>query len=220
MERFATLFPYFATMVLGAANAYAFRATSPQTTWLVLAGAWAVLLLLALFLMRREEMLTESFQLIPGDISRGIGGAAVAVLLLAGLGWAGSRLMPMRAFEELRGLIVIATALAVEWKRALALVALAASQEVVFRGTVSLFLEPRFGSARAPWVASGLYFLAMVPSLRPSVMLAAIAIGSVTAFLVARFRRLPIAMVAHAAFAWLAVEFVLPNLWQYVLRPR
>ena len=95
--------------------------------------------------------------------------------------------------------------------------ALAACEEVVFRGAITLFLEERFGSDRAPWVASGLYVLAMIPSLRPSVLVAAIAISLSTAFLVARFRRVTPALVAHAVFGWLAVEFVLPNLWHYLL---
>lgn len=217
MERFVRVFPFLATMILGAAHAVAWRAPTAQGTWIPLAVALGALTVVALYLIRREEMLRELFSLIPGDVSRGIGGAAASVLLLAGLGWLGIRLAPQRAFDELRGLIFVATGVPVELHRALALVALAFSEEIVFRGAVTLFLEERFGSARAPWVASALYVMAMVPSLRPSVLIAATAISLTTAFLVARFRRVTPALVAHAAFTWLAVEFVLPNLWHYLM---
>ena len=217
MERFARLFPFLATMVIGAANSIAWRAQTAGGSWATLAIAWAVVTAVALYLIKREEMLRETFELVPGDVSRGIGGAAAAVLLLAAIGYAGVRFAPQRAFDELRAVIFAATGIAVEWKRALALIAFAAGAEVVFRGAATLFLEERFGSNRAPWVASGLYVMATVPSLRPSVMIAAMAISVSTAFLVARFRRVTIAIVAHAAFAWLAVEFVLPNLWHYLL---
>jgi membrane protease YdiL (CAAX protease family) len=220
MERVARLFPFLATIVLGVAQAVAWRSSSGATTWLVLGVACAALLVMSLFLLRREELLAESFAVVPGDISRGIGGSAVAVMVTALCGFAAVRFAPTRAFEELRSLIFVATAVKVEWQRAFAIVALAACEEITFRGAVSAFLEERFGSARAPWVASGLYVLATVPSLRPSVILAAVVIGAVTAFLVARYRRLVIAIVAHAAFAWLAVEFVLPTLWQRLLQPR
>jgi len=217
MERFARFFPFLATMVVGVAHAMAWRAQTAQGSWIALAVAWAALTAIALYLIRREEMLRDLFQIVPGDVSRGIGGAALAVVVLAALGWLGIKLAPQRAFEELRGLIFVATGIAVEWKRALALIALAAGEEIVFRGAITLMLEERFGSKRAPWVASGLYVLATIPSLRPPVMLAAVVIGASTAFLVARYRRLTLAIVAHAAFAWLAVEFVLPNVWHYLL---
>ena len=217
MERFARFFPFFATMVVGLANAMAWRAQSAQSSWLALTVGWGVLTVMALYLIRREEMMRETFEIIPGDVSRGIGGAALAVILIALIGWLGIKLPPQRAYDELRSLIFVPTGVPVEWKRALAIIAFAAGEEIVFRGAITLILEERFGSTRAPWVASGLYVLTTVPSLRPPVMLAAMVIGAVTAFLVARYRRVTLAIVAHAAFAWLAVEFVLPNLWHYLL---
>jgi membrane protease YdiL (CAAX protease family) len=164
-------------------------------------------------------VLAEAMQLVPGDVSRGIGGAVVGVVLLIGIGFVGIKVSPMRSFDELRTLIFVATRIPVEWKRALALVAFAACEEIVFRGAVSAFLESRFGSARAPWIASALYVMTTIPSLHPAVISAAVVIGAVTAFLVSRFRRVTLAIVAHAAFAWLAVEFVLPALWQKLLVP-
>lgn len=219
MDRAARLFPYIATILVGLVHAIAWRAATPLTTWMIIATAWALLCVVSLLLLRREEMLRETFLIVPGDISRGIGGAAFGVMLVALVGFAAVRLTPTRTFEELRTLIFVATAVKVELYRALAIVALATCEEVIFRGAVAVFLEERFGSARAPWVASGLYVLAALPSLRPSVIIAAIAIGGVTAFFVGKYRRLLIAIVAHAAFAWLAVEFVLPTLWQNLLRP-
>lgn len=215
----ARAFPFLATLVIGVAQAIAWRASAPMTTWMVLAGAWAAMLIASLFLLRREELLAESFRVVPGDISRGIGGAAVAVMLIALAGFAGVRLMPTRIFDELRTLIYVATAVKVEWHRAVAIVGLAACEEIAFRGAVAAFLEERFGSARAPYAASALYVLSTVPSLRPSVILASIIVGGITAFLIARFQRLIIAIVAHAAFSWLAIEFVVPTLWQNLMRP-
>ena len=219
MDRAARLFPYLATLLVGAVHAIAWRAASPLTTWTVIAVTWVALLVVSLLLLRREEMLRETFLIVPGDISRGIGGAAVAVMLVSLAGFCAVRMTPTRTFDELRTLIFVATAVKVELYRALALVALATCEEVIFRGAVAVFLEERFGSERAPWAASGLYVLAAIPSMRPSVIIGAIAIGGVTAFFVGRYRRLLIAIVAHAAFAWLSVEFVLPTLWQNLLRP-
>lgn len=219
MELLVRVFPLLATVLVGAAHAVAWRSTATYGAWAIFAVTWTVLALLSLALLRREEVLADSMKLVPGDVSRGIGGAVVAVVLLLGVGFAGVKFSPMRSFEELRTLIFLATRVPVEWQRALALVALAACQEVVFRGAVSLFLETRFGSARAPWIASALYVLTAVPSLHPAVIAAAAVIGAVTAFLVSRFRRVTVAIIAHAAFAWLAVEFVLPALWQKLLVP-
>jgi hypothetical protein len=219
MELLARAFPLLATIAVGAAHAFAWRGAALVGTWGPLCAAYAVLALLALMLLRREEVLGETLQLVPGDVSRGIAGAAVAVALLLGVGLLCVRFAPMRTFEELRALIFVATRVPLEWQRALALVALAASSELVFRGAVGVQLEGRYGSARAPWLASALYVLAAIPSLHPAVIAAAAVVGTVTAFLVSRFRRVTLAMVTHAAFAWLAVEFVLPSLWQKLLVP-
>lgn len=219
MELLARFFPILATVAVGAAHAMAWRTTSTFGAWLTFAVAWGALFVLALLLMRREEILGESMQILPGDVSRGIGGAVVAVALLGGIGFLGVKLAPMKSFEELRTLIFVATRVPVEWKRALGIVAIAACEEIVFRGAVSVFLESRFGSTRAPWIASALYVVAAVPSLHPAVILAALVIGAVTAFLVSRFRRVTLAIVAHAAISWLAVEFLLPALWQKLLLP-
>lgn len=219
MESLARFFPLLATVAVGAAHAVAWRTNATYGAWATFAIAWGVLVVLALLLMRREEVLSESMQLVPGDVSRGIGGAVVAVGLLLGIGFLGVKVAPMRAFDELRTLIFVATRIPVEWQRALAIVALAACEEIVFRGAVSVFLESRFGSVRAPWIASALYVLTAVPSLHPAIISAAVVIGAVTAFLVSRFRRVTPAIVAHAAFSWLAVEFVLPALWQKLLVP-
>ena len=65
MERFARVFPFLATMVIGAAHAMAWRAQTAQGTWLTLAIAWGALTVIALYLIRREEMHTELFTLVP-----------------------------------------------------------------------------------------------------------------------------------------------------------
>lgn len=219
MELLARVFPILATVIVGAVQAVAWRSGTLVGAWGSIAVAYGLLALLAVLLLRREEILGESMQIVPGDVSRGIGGAVVGVVLLIGVGLAGVKLSPARSFGELNAIIFVATRVPLEWQRALALIALAACTEVVFRGATSVILESRFGSARAPWIASALYVLTTVPSLHPAVISAAIVIGAVTAFLVSRFRRVTMAIIAHAAFAWLAVEFVVPALWQRLVMP-
>lgn len=219
MEAFARLFPFLATAIVGAAHAVAWRGT-PQGAWLALGAAYGVLLLASLFLLRREELLEETFRLVPGDVSRGIGAAAFTLVLLVGASWVGVRMAPRLAFTELQTAIFTATAIASEWKRALAIVAFAAAEEIVFRGAVTAFLEERFGSVRAPWVASGMYVLATIPSLHPAMIGAAVLVSVTTAFVVSRWRRIVIAIVAHAVFSWLATEFVVAYFWQMLMKGR
>ena len=217
MELLLRAFPILATVVVGAAHAIAWRSASTLGSWGAFAIAFGALAALAVLLLRREEVLGESLRLVPGDVSRGIAGAVVAVLAVVGLGLLAVRAQPLRSFDELRALIFVATRVPLEWQRALGLVGLAACSELIFRGAVSVALEGRLGSTKAPLAASALYVLAAVPSLRPSVVTATLVIGAVTGLLTSRLRRITPAIVAHAAFAWLAVEFVLPSLWQRLL---
>ncbi len=213
MERLTRLLPIVATLLVGAANAIAFRGETASGPWITQAMVWAPLLALALLVLAREEMLKDTFALVPGDVSRGIAGAALIVVVAYVGGRLALKVAPLPILEELRTTLVIRNAISPEWKRALVVVAFAAAEEIVFRGAVTVTLEERFGSARAPWVASGLYVVAMIPTLRPSIIGAAIALGAVTAFVVARYRRPFIAIVAHAAFVWVVLEIVTPFLY-------
>jgi membrane protease YdiL (CAAX protease family) len=212
------LLPFLATAALGAAQAFAWRAATPLSTWMILAAAVVPLAALSLLLLSREEVLADTFKVVPGDLSRGIGAAVAVILVLVGSGALCVRLAPQLATRELAAVLRVAVAVPVEWQRAAAVVAFAVLEEIVFRGAVTHALEERFGSARAPWVAGGFYVLATLPSLRAPLILAAVAISAVTAFVVVKWRRPSIAMVTHAAAMWVALEIVTPNLWQALAR--
>lgn len=213
MDAFVRGFPLVATFALGAAHAFAWRTSSPIAAWLILGAAYLVVAAMAAFILRREEALGEAFEVVSGDVSRGIGGAALIVFAGYAVGILAIKVAPAFTSRELSTLVQVRAAVAPEWKRAAAIVAFAVAEELVFRAAATHVLEERFGSKRAPWLASALYVVAAIPSLHPGVIAAAIGVGAVTAFVVAQWRRPFIAMVAHAAFTWVALELVLPILW-------
>ncbi len=219
MGALARLLPIVATALVGVAHAFAWRSTSPAATWVVIAVAYLPLVVLSLVVLARDEVLRDTFQLVAGDISRGIGAAAAMVAVVTGAGLLALKVAPEIAVKELSAVLQLRAAVPVEWQRGLAVVTLAAAEEIVFRGALTHVLEERFGSARAPWVASALYAIAMLPALRPSVIFAAIVVAVATAFVVARWRRPLVAIIAHAAFTWVAIELVAPILWARALQP-
>lgn len=217
MGALARLLPIVATALVGVAHAFAWRSTSPAAVWVVLAVAYLPLVILSLVVLARDEVLRDSFQLVAGDISRGIGAAALMVAVVTGAGWLGLKIAPDLAVRELSTVLQLRAAVPVEWQRGLAVVLFAAAEETVFRGALTHVLEERFGSVRAPWVASALYVIAMLPALRPAVVFGAIVVGATTAFVVARWRRPLVAIIAHAAFTWIALELVVPIFWARAL---
>ncbi|MGZ3419194.1 MAG: CPBP family glutamic-type intramembrane protease [Polyangiales bacterium] len=214
MEAIRKLYPILATVLLGAAHGFAWRSSAPSATWLVLGAAYTLVALLGAAMLAREEALKETFEMIAGDVSRGIAGGALIIVLAYGGGIVLMKISPAFMARELGVALQVRAAVPVEWQRALAVVVLVVAEELIFRAAVTHVLEEKMGSVRAPWVASALCVVAALPSLRPSVIAVAVATSAVAAFLVARFRRPVIAMVSHAAFAWVALELVLPILWQ------
>jgi membrane protease YdiL (CAAX protease family) len=207
------LLPIVATVAVGFAQALAWRSTSPGAVWLILGGALLPLLFVALLVLARDEALRDALRIVAGDLSRGIGGAFLAILVIAAIGFAFVRLASGIATTELSALLQVRAAIGREATRGALVIGFAFAEEMIFRGAVTHALEERFGSRRAPWVASALYVLATVPSLRPSVIGAAIVISAVSASVVATWRRPMIAVIAHAAFAWVSMELVTPILW-------
>jgi membrane protease YdiL (CAAX protease family) len=214
MEALRRLYPLLATVVLGGAHAFAWRASAPIVAWLVLGAAYALIAGLGVLMLAREEALKETFELLAGDVSRGIAGAALVILLAYGTGIAIMKVAPAFGTRELGALLQVRAAVQAEWMRAILVIAIVVAEELVFRAAVTHVFEEKFGSVRAPWIASALYVATTLPSMRPAVIAASIAVGAVTAFVVARFRRPVIAMVAHATFTWVAMELLLPLLWQ------
>jgi membrane protease YdiL (CAAX protease family) len=214
MEALRRLYPILATVLLGTAHGVAWRMSAPSATWLVLAAAYTLVAILGAAILAREEALGETFEMKAGDVSRGIAGGALVIVVAYLGGIAFLRMSPPFAARELGALLQVRASVPVEWQRALAVIVFVIAQELVFRAVVVHVLEEKVGSQRAPWLASALYVVSMLPSLRPAVIAAAVGIGAVTAFLVVRFRRPVIAMVANAAFTWVALELILPILWQ------
>jgi membrane protease YdiL (CAAX protease family) len=170
--------------------------------------------LLGAVMLAREEALRETFEMKAGDVSRGIAGAALIIVLAYLGGIALLKVSPPFAARELGAVLQVRASVPAEWQRGLAVIVFVIAEELVFRAAVIHVLEEKTGSERAPWIAGALYTVAMIPSMRPILIAAAAAIGAVTAFLMVRFRRPVIAMVAHAAFTWVAMELILPILWQ------
>lgn len=102
-----------------------------------------------------------------------------------------------------------------------ALVAIAAGEEVLWRGVVTRLLEPMVGSRRA-WIGSAvLYALAHVPTVflladegagkNPMLVLGALGAGLVWGGLARKLGRLMPGILAHIAFDWTVL--VLFRLW-------
>jgi membrane protease YdiL (CAAX protease family) len=100
-----------------------------------------------------------------------------------------------------------------------AVFAVAALEEIVWRGLVMRTQEEVMSPRRAALVSSLLYAAAHLPTLvllrppggmlNPLVVLAALGCGLVWSFLVIRTGRLTPALLAHALFSWSIIEFPL-----------
>jgi membrane protease YdiL (CAAX protease family) len=94
----------------------------------------------------------------------------------------------------------------------LAVCAVAALEEVSWRGFVYSALEERLGTRRAFPATAVLYSAAHLPTMvllrdpfagpNPLVMLAALGCGLVWGLVVARTGRLPVAIISHVLFTW------------------
>jgi uncharacterized protein len=100
-----------------------------------------------------------------------------------------------------------------------AVFAVAALEEIVWRGLVMRSLLDVTGARRAAVISSLLYAAAHLPTLvllrppggalNPLVVLAALGCGLVWSFIVIRTGRLTPALLAHALFSWSVIEFPL-----------
>ncbi len=213
----ARLLPLIAPLLVGAAQGLAFRPSSaPIAAWTWVAGAYAICLVIALAYLRSEEALVEQLRYAGGDAARGLLIAAGGLVVVYGASAAAMALLPTLATRELYVLVERTIALPHPWQRALALVAFAAAEELVWRGGVLRALEGRVGSARAGWLAGALYVLSVVPTLRAPMIGAAVVLAVATTLLVRRTGRVLPAIVGHAMFSWLAVDLLLPTLWNGV----
>jgi membrane protease YdiL (CAAX protease family) len=186
-------------------------------TWLPLLVGYTLLTGFALVQIRKQGRLGECFALKGGDLSVGI---LLGMLLLA-VGWlVKSRLVPEGSPREgwLFQIFLFAGPLHGTTKT-LALLAMVAMEEIVWRGFVAHNLSQALGTRRALPLAALLYALALLPTawtladpqagLNPLLILAALGCGIVWTFLALRNKRLFPVWASHAVFSYFAAAHLL-----------
>lgn len=207
--------PIVATALVALAHALAWRAALGFSAWIWLGCLYAPVVILSVVVLRRDEVMGELLRPIPGDAARGIAGAAAGLVVLYGVALAAFKAFPVLVAKDLFGLIQVAASVPT-LARGLGIVAFAVVEEIVWRGAVVHALEPKLGSKRAAWAGSALFVVAVIPSLHPSLIAAAVILGVLTAWLRARVGRLSVPIVVHAVFTWITVEMILPTLWEKI----
>ena len=212
--------PPLVLLVVGGGVTWAFGhalAARPAMIW-ALAGVYAPLVALAIWRMWHEGTLLDLFRFRSGDLSLG---AAIALALGAATYGARHMLAPqgtpsdmlvMRIYLQLGEVPTDRGAYAL---MSLAIVLIAFSEEIVWRGLVQQVLQEQWG-ARAGWLTTAaLYAAAHLPTVwllgvpgvmkNPFVPVAALFCGTVWGFVVGRTQRLPPAMISHAVFTYALV---------------
>jgi membrane protease YdiL (CAAX protease family) len=190
---------------------------------LVPAVAYVLLATFAVLRMKRAGTLSEKLRPRAGDLTFG---AIVTVMLFFGA-LAGRTLLArhgsvregwiMRIYLQLgdpetlqRRMLAVS----------IAVCAVAALEEITWRGLVYPALEEKIGTRRAWPATAALYAAAHIPTMillsdpfagpNPLVVLAALGCGLVWGLVVARTGRLPVAIISHALFTWgVAIQFPL-----------
>jgi membrane protease YdiL (CAAX protease family) len=214
----------FVVLAVGASVAYALRMPlavegEGLRPWLVLALIHGVLAGIGVYRLQRQARLSALARVRPGDLSIGI----TLALLLAISSWALARwLMPVASVER-AWLLRIAVVLGQSSSSTLTigLVALAVCEELVWRGWVQTELGLRLG-ARGWMLSALLYAVAHAATLvtlrdsvagpNPLLFLGALGCGLCWSFLRERTGRLFPGLVSHAAFAYLATQYV----WRFI----
>ncbi len=181
-------------------------------------GTALVLAAFAILMARREEVLAAWLKPKWGDLTAGI----VFAVITCACAWAFVKFVatpgtPREAWiarlyaqlgdpAPLRAHVPLVV---------LAVVLIAASEEIVWRGLVPWLLEPRVGSRRAWIYAAILYALAHVPTayalrdptagLNPVLVLGALGAGLLWGGMTRYFGRLLPAIIAHAFFDWCVI---------------
>lgn len=203
-------------LVIGGASAFAFSdrfAARSAVVWILLA-ANGLMAIAALWRMWRDGTLLDLFKWRSGDVALGAGSA---LLLGAGV-MIGRQLVVPHGSPVEAWLIRLYLQIgpvpqgSARLTFALAIVAVAVLEEIVWRGMVQQILEEFLGVRRGWIFAAILYALAHLPTLwalampsvgkNPLVILAALFCGAVWGFLVARKQRLPPALLSHALFTY------------------
>jgi len=214
----------FVVLVVGASVAYALRLPlvvegDGVGAWLGLALIHAVLAGIGVYRLQRQGRLSALVRVRPGDLSIGI----ALALLLAISSWALARWLIPVASVERAWLLRIALVLGQSSSSTatIGLVALAVCEELVWRGWVQTELGLRLG-ARGWMLSALLYAVAHAATLvtlrdsvagpNPLLFLGALGCGLCWAFLRERSGRLFPGIVSHAAFTYLATQY----LWRFI----
>lgn len=191
-----------------------------SSMWLGLAVPYAVLGGLSLHRLYVDGTLGAVMRPKGGDATIGIllGGA------LFGAAWGGKHLLFGAASPKIAWLLRLALQLDVVHaspKLFVGIAAIAALEELVWRGLVMRSLEDDLGARRAWPLAAVLYAAAHVPTVfslsdpaagkNPLVVLAALGCGLVWSFGASLLGRLPPIMISHAVFTYFAATMLLPR---------
>jgi membrane protease YdiL (CAAX protease family) len=184
--------------------------------WARLLGPYAVLAALGAWRLARRGRLRELLRFRPGDPSLGIV-SGLALLLLAWL--LDKALLPPTSVAHAWALRLFLLAGDASTAAAIGcLLGLAVCDELTWRGLVHAELDELLGPRRG-WVAgAALYAAAHAPTLvtlrddvagpNPLIVLLALGAGLCWGFLRARSGRLLPAIFSHAAFAYLATQYL------------
>jgi hypothetical protein len=210
------------TIAAGAVITFAFDpARAGQGSMLgALGGLYALLSVVALVRLHRRRELYASFRPMSGDMTLGAvtagvlyGLARIVQMLVAGHG------SPREAWVVRLYLQIGDKAAAGPGLIGAAVFAVAALEEIVWRGLVMRTLEDALGERRALLWTTLLFALAHAPTawllrdpaagLNPLLPLAALGCGLAWGLMVVRTGRLLPAVLAHALFSWAVIEFPL-----------
>lgn len=216
-----------AVAIVAASMAVAMRQDLSGTSlvFIVPAVPYTLFTMMAVARMRKEGTLGEWLRPRTGDLTFG---ALVTVMLLLGAVAGRTFFAPhgspregwlIRIYQQVGDPEVLQRHMV---GVSIAIVLVAALEEVSWRGLVYPVLEERIGSRRA-WPATAVLFAAAhLPTLwllrdpfaglNPLVVIAALGCGLVWGLVVARTKRLPVAIISHALFT-LAVAIHFP-LWR------
>jgi len=173
------------------------------------------LAIVALLRARADGVLGDWFRVRSGDFTRGFVGACLLFGAAYGFSkvvtpaaspysaWLARLYLQLGEPSMLRKQVSLVVAI---------LVAVAAAEEIVWRGLVTSLLEERIGSRRAWLWAAVLYAVAHVPTIwrlaqpvvgpNPVIVVAALGCGLVWGAMTRMFGRLLPAMIAHVLFDW------------------
>lgn len=209
-----------AVLLVAVSMSIAMRPAWSGTALLLLfpAAAYGLLTILALVRMRKDGTLAEKLRPRSGDLTFGaivtamlFFGALAGRMFLAPHGsvreaWIRDIYLQVGDPEMLQRHVVGVS---------LAVCAIAALEEVSWRGLVYSALEEHLGTRRAFPATAILYATAHLPTMlllrdpfagpNPLVVLAALGCGLVWGLVVARTGRLPVAIISHVLFTWVVL---------------